>query len=41
MVGVANICPSLNYLPIKDGKAVNFKWQDEFVGATHRQQPQT
>ena len=26
---------------IKDGKPVSFKWQDEFVGTTHRQQPET
>lgn len=37
LVGVET-SPSSELSATRDGKAVNFKWQDDFVGATHRQQ---
>lgn len=39
MIGVHTL-PDSQLSAVKDGKTVNFKWQDEFVGATHRQQPE-
>jgi Zn-dependent M28 family amino/carboxypeptidase len=38
MVGVQTL-PESQLTATKAGKKIDFKWQDEFVGATHRQEP--
>jgi Zn-dependent M28 family amino/carboxypeptidase len=38
MVGV-NTLPESQLWATREGKKVEFKWQEEFVGATHQQQP--
>lgn len=39
MVGVQTL-PESQFSISKDGKAVNLQWQEEYVGATHRQKPE-
>ena len=38
MVGV-QVQPDSQLVAVKDGQTISFKWQDDFVGASHRQKP--
>src|SRR3954452_1228591 len=39
LVGVQTL-PGSKFAIAKDGKTIDLQWQDEYVGATHRQQPE-